>query len=127
MAPTKTQGAQRGTILGSVQSGLVDFAIRAVPLPVDVTNFLAVNMRTLKRLHRDRRSGTVEDDSDEVTGDAVEGVEVVKPEDFWPKLEELLKAAGREWAGLADQIWAFGPRRVGPNMLIDRTEGAPRS
>ncbi|GAA5871086.1 hypothetical protein JCM16303_001684 [Sporobolomyces ruberrimus] len=127
MAPTKTQGAQRGTILGSVQSGLVDFAIRAVPLPVDVTNFLAVNMRTLKRLHRDRRSGTAEDDSDEVTGDAVQGVEVVKPEDFWPKLEELLKAAGREWAGLADQIWAFGPRRVGPNMLIDRTEGAPRS
>ncbi|GAA5901984.1 GTPase RIA1 [Sporobolomyces salmoneus] len=127
MAPPKTQGQPRGTIHGSVQSGLVDFAIRAVPLPVDITNFLAANMRTLKRLHRDRRAPHVEDESDEVSGDAIEGVEVVKPEEFWPKLEELLKKAGREWVGLADQIWAFGPRRVGPNILIDKTEGAPRS
>jgi len=127
MAPPKSQGQKRGTILGSVQSGLVDFSIRAVPLPTDVTKFLAANMRTLKRLQRDRRQGQAEDDSEDISGDNVEGVEVVKPEEFWSTLEDLLQKAGREWAGLADQIWAFGPRRVGPNILIDRTEGAPRS
>ncbi|GJN88039.1 hypothetical protein Rhopal_000995-T1 [Rhodotorula paludigena] len=127
MAPPKTAGHPRGTIVGSVQSGLVTFTLRAVPLPVDVTNFLAANMAALKRLLRDRRSGKADEDGDTIATDAPEGTEVVSPEEFWPKLEELLSKAGREWAGLADQIWAFGPRRVGPNLLIDRTPGAPRS
>lgn len=127
MAPPKTAGHPRGTIIGSVQSGLVTFTLRAAPLPVDVTNFLTANMATLKRLLRDRRSGKADEDGDTVATDAPEGTEVVSPEEFWPKLEELLSKAGREWAGLADQIWAFGPRRVGPNLLIDRTPGAPRS
>ncbi|GAA5924993.1 GTPase RIA1 [Sporobolomyces koalae] len=128
MAPPKTQGQPRGTIPGSVQSGLVDFTLRAVPLPAQVTSFLSANMRTLKRLQRDRRSGHAgEEDASESNEDKIAEAEVVKPEEFWPKLEELLKQAGREWTGLADQIWAFGPRRVGPNMLIDRTEGSPRS
>ncbi|CEQ39072.1 SPOSA6832_00588 [Sporobolomyces salmonicolor] len=127
MAPPKTQGQPRGTVRGSVQSGLVTFTIRAVPLPADITNFLSVNMPTIKRLQRDRRSGKADEEADDVASDAVEGVELVKPEEFWPKLEALLKAAGRDWAGLADQIWAFGPRKIGANMLIDRTEGSPRS
>ncbi|GAA6060289.1 hypothetical protein JCM10212_002930 [Sporobolomyces blumeae] len=130
MAPPKAQGQPRGTFLGSVQSGLVDFSIRAVPMPEEITNFLAINMTTIKRLQRDRRSGKGDDEADDVSGDAVdavEGAEVVKPEEFWPKLEEVLKKAGRDWAGLADQIWAFGPRRVGANLLIDRTDGSPRS
>ncbi|GAA5902803.1 hypothetical protein JCM5296_002886 [Sporobolomyces johnsonii] len=127
MAPPKTQGQPRGTTRGSVQSGLVTFSVRAVPLPADITNFLSVNMPTIKRLQRDRRVGKADEEADDVAGDAVEGVELVKPEEFWPKLEALLKAAGRDWAGLADQIWAFGPRRIGANMLIDRTEGSPRS
>ncbi|GAA5948993.1 hypothetical protein JCM21900_003165 [Sporobolomyces salmonicolor] len=127
MAPPKTQGQPRGTIRGSVQSGLVTFTVRAVPLPADITNFLSVNMPIIKRLQRDRRSGKADEEADDVASDAVEGVELVKPEEFWPKLEALLKAAGRDWAGLADQIWAFGPRKIGANMLIDRTDGSPRS
>lgn len=128
MAPPKTADQPRGTIIGSVQSGLVTFTLRAVPLPEEVTAFLIANLTTLKRLQRDRRSGKAEEvESDEARGDVVEGVEPVKPEEFWPELERLLKEAGKDWAGVADQVWAFGPRRVGANMLIDRTAGAPRS
>ncbi|GAA6010895.1 hypothetical protein JCM11491_004589 [Sporobolomyces phaffii] len=135
MAPPKTTGQPRGTIVGSVQSGLVEFSIRAAPLPTDVTDFLQANMRTLKRLHRDRKSGnhgaSPEDDADEVTTSGGAGGEeaqlVVKPEEFWTKFEQVLDRAGKEWSGLADQVWAFGPKRVGPNMLVDKTAGAPRS
>ncbi|GAA5973293.1 hypothetical protein JCM11641_003056 [Rhodosporidiobolus odoratus] len=129
MALTKTANQPRGTILGSVQSGLVTFAVRAQPMPPIITSFLLANMSTIRRLQRDRRSGKQEEDVDEIANETTgeEGSEVVNPEQFWEKLTEVLEKAGRDWAGLTDLIWAFGPRRVGPNLLVDRTEGAPRS
>lgn len=123
MAPTKTADAARGTIVASIQSGLLTFSVRAVPMPEEVTTFLTSNMSTLKRLQRDRRNVAREDDgTDELRGDVkVDESQIVKPEDFWSDLSAILNKAGKEWHGLADQIWAFGPRRVGPNMLVDRT------
>lgn len=126
MAPPKTPNATRGTIVGSVQSGLVTFNVRAQPMPAELTSFLTANANTIKRLQRDRRSRKAEDD-EAVATDAPDAAEMVTVEEFWPKLESLLQQAGRDWAGLADQIWAFGPRRIGANLLIDRTEGSPRA
>lgn len=126
MAPPKTPNQPRGTVLGSVQSGLVTFTIRAAPMPSSITSFLKANANTIKRIQRDRRSGKADDESEAVT-EVPEGAEVVTPEEFWPKFEQVLREAGRDWAGLADQVWAFGPRRVGPNLLVDRTQGSPRS
>ncbi|GAA6034992.1 hypothetical protein JCM8097_002133 [Rhodosporidiobolus ruineniae] len=123
MALPKTPNHPRGTVLGSVQSGLVTFTLRAVPMPSSITAFLLANTATIRRLQRDRRSTEPEEDANE--GEGAEGA--VKPEEFWERFEEVLAKAGRDWAGLAEQVWAFGPRRVGPNMLLDRTEGAPRS
>ncbi|KAM0756504.1 translation elongation factor 2 [Meredithblackwellia eburnea MCA 4105] len=129
MAPPKTADKPRGTVIGSVQNGLVTFTVRAIPLPEDIVSFLVANASTIKRLQRDRRAGKGEDDVEEIraAGDSVEEDKLVAPEEFWSKLSELAKAAGKEWVGLVDEIWSFGPRRVGPNVLIDRTSGAPRS
>lgn len=126
MVAQKHPDRARGTILGSVASGLVKFAIRAVPMPAIVTAFLTANIGTLKRLQRDRRgsplSAQQQDESDEVRGDVTtEEMKPVKPEEFWTEFEAVLKEAGREWTGLAEQVWAFGPRRIGPNLLVDRT------
>lgn len=126
MAPPKTPNQPRGTVLGSVQSGPVTFTIRAAPMPSSSTSFLKANANTIKRIQRDRRSGKADDESEAVT-EVSEGAEVVTPEEFWPKFEQVLSEAGRDWTGLAEQIWAFGPRRVGPNLLVDRTPGSPRS
>lgn len=126
MAPPKTPNQPRGTVLGSVQSGLVTFTLRATPMPSSLTSFLTANANTIKRIQRDRRGGKAEDDSEAVS-EVPEGAEVVSPEDFWPKFEQVLQQAGRDWTGLAEQVWAFGPRRIGPNLLVDRTSGSPRS
>lgn len=130
MAPTKTPGRSRGTILGSVQAGLVTFTIRAVPLPESITNFLIANLTTLKKLQRDRRLGSkaVENDSvDDIRAEGVDASLEVGVEEFWGTLEELCLASGKEWVGVAEQVWAFGPRRIGPNLLIDRTTDSKRS
>jgi len=47
----------------------------------------------------------------------------VKYEEFWPTLEGLLDEAGDEWKDLTSSIWAFGPNRIGPNILFHRTGG----
>lgn len=119
MAPPKTPDQPRGTILGSVQSGLVTFILRSLPLPEEITSFLIANSSTLKTLQKDRKT-----DDDERSSESNEGVE---PEVFWDELKKVCEEAGKEWTDVVDKIWSFGPRRVGPNLLIDRTEGAPRS
>jgi ribosome assembly protein 1 len=127
MAPVKTADRPRGTILGSVQAGLVTFAVRAVPLPESVTAFLIANASTLKRLQRDRRLAKGDEEIDELRLESVEGEKPVEVEEFWDALEGLFKAAGKSWVGMAEQVWAFGPKKVGPNILVDRTASSLRS
>ncbi|KAK4705835.1 ribosome assembly protein 1, partial [Phenoliferia sp. Uapishka_3] len=127
MAPPKTADKPRGTILGSLQNGLVTFCIRAAPLPQEIMSFLIANGPTITRLQRDRRLGKGDDDIEDVRTEETEAEKPVTLEEFWPKLEALCRAAGKDWTSVPDQIWAFGPRRVGPNMLVDRTAGSLRS
>ncbi|KDQ09890.1 hypothetical protein BOTBODRAFT_116551 [Botryobasidium botryosum FD-172 SS1] len=128
MAPPKTAGAPRGTIHGASAHSAVKFTIRAVPLPESVTEFLQANVSIVKRmynhenrLHGPKSSRNEEEEGGDITGGDVAHKPTVRLEDFWPALEKLLVEAGGEWAGVVDRIWAFGPNRVGPNILVDRT------
>jgi ribosome assembly protein 1 len=59
----------------------------------------------------------------------VEGVEtghVLNLAQFKQQLQEAFKdAKGQKeiWTDIIERITAFGPRRVGPNILIDTTSG----
>jgi ribosome assembly protein 1 len=132
MAPVKNVGRPRGTIIGSLQSGLLTFVIRAIPLPESITSFLLANTTTIKRLHRlgasASSSSTIEDDQDDSntnsstsSGTGINKSLVAKPEEFWIKLEEICKTEGKEWKNVAEEVWAFGPKKIGANLLIDRT------
>ncbi|KAG8979878.1 Cytoplasmic GTPase/eEF2-like protein (ribosomal biogenesis), partial [Tulasnella sp. 427] len=138
MAPPKTPNAKRGTIQGSTAQNLVTFTVRAVPLPQAITDFLLANMSILKRLYREGQQkkggentprlseGSQHDsaaDDAEIT-DEISRQATVKPEDFWKSLDALCKKAGGEWVDVADKIWAFGPHRIGPNILVDKMTGA---
>jgi ribosome assembly protein 1 len=124
MAPPKTAGAARGTIHGTVLNGLVNYTIRAIPLPGKVTEFLLSNIATMSKMLSQRGESTDEaDEQDELeAGEGVQGSQrVLSAQQFWDELEGLFKRAGPEWAGAADRIWSFGPKRLGANVLLDPT------
>lgn len=134
MPPTKTKDAPRGTIHGNVQAGLVTYTIRARPLPSEVTSFLIKHSETLKRVvQRERELSQQSDDAADSAADAADSGEAggnvakLKPAEFWSQLDELFSQAGKDWQGVSGRIWAFGPRRVGPNVLVDALPGSTRS
>jgi ribosome assembly protein 1 len=146
MLPTKSPLGIRGAYSGST-AGVINFTIRAKPLPETVTRFLQTNVSILKRLRRDVQAQTPENKGgvsgthSDVTGDLEAETEDVRRvvdgelartpsvslEEFWPSLEELLDAAGSEWQGLTPSVWSFGPNHIGPNILFHRTGSPPNS
>lgn len=89
--------------------------MRAEPLPPEVTKLLEENTSLLKLLEQtfnSRHSGETED---VLTPETIDSLEKLKN-----NLHELFESAGPEWAGAVDNIWSFGPRRCGPNILLNR-------
>ncbi|KAG8886635.1 Cytoplasmic GTPase/eEF2-like protein (ribosomal biogenesis) [Tulasnella sp. 331] len=138
MAPPKTKDSPRGTVHGSISQSLVTFTIRAVPLPQTVADFLLSNVSILKRLHREghaqsRKGGKVhavpteEYLTENTANDEIARQATVRPEEFFEALDKLSKDAGGQWVDIADNVWAFGPHHVGPNVLVDRMGGMSTS
>lgn len=125
MAPPKTKDAPRGTVHGSLFNGLVTYTIRAVPLPEKIFEFLQANMSTIANMLTQNQSEdggvTIDEDRDASDGASHETgqVRVLTSEQFWNELESLFAKAGLDWSGAADRIWTFGPKRIGPNLLLD--------
>lgn len=135
MAPPKTPGEPRGTMHGTALQGALSFTIRAVPMPPLLVDFLVVNVPTIRRLRRRHHDDDDDDDAGEVgeVRDA-EAVRRVPVRAFWDELQAVLQRVGGEWADVASQICAWGPKHVGPNLLLDpqhvlrrvRQDEAPR-
>nr|XP_018263281.1 ribosome assembly protein 1 [Kwoniella dejecticola CBS 10117]OBR85439.1 ribosome assembly protein 1 [Kwoniella dejecticola CBS 10117] len=128
MAPPKTVGTPRGTIQGSILNGLVTFTVRAVPLPPKVIEFLLSQTNTIGSMMVQKRDQTNEEEESQEERDAGEATteqsRKLTPDQFWSELEGLLNKAGPDWAGAADRIWSFGPKRMGANLFADaRAEG----
>ncbi|WWC93976.1 hypothetical protein V866_000814 [Kwoniella sp. B9012] len=123
MLPPKTAGAPRGTINGSILNGLVTFTIRAIPLPPAIIEFLLSHTSTIGSMLVQKRDQSNEDEENQEERDAGEGgaeqSRILTPEQFWSELEGLMNKAGGDWAGAADRVWSFGPKRMGANVLLD--------
>ncbi|KIY72489.1 P-loop containing nucleoside triphosphate hydrolase protein [Cylindrobasidium torrendii FP15055 ss-10] len=127
MAPVKTAGSARGTMNGVSAQNVVTFTVRAAPLPTDVREFLLNNLAILRKLERDQKDSNEDDDVDGESAMEMDGEIARQPtvtaDKFWPALEDVLRKAGGEWAGISDQIWGFGPHRAGGCMLVDKRKG----
>ncbi len=84
--------------------------IRACPLPDDVTRLLDTSSSLLKDLQSLRKTGT-----GKIKESALE-----KLKEFYEKLKRAFEESGEEWQDAIDKIWAFGPRHIGPNILLNR-------
>ncbi|XP_044044942.1 elongation factor-like GTPase 1 isoform X2 [Siniperca chuatsi] len=97
---------------------LATVSVRAIPLPQEVTCLLESStelIRTLEQVNMYLREGKSLDVSLR-TLEAIAGLKA--------QLESLLQ--GRKWRNAVERIWAFGPRRYGPNILLNSLEGYQR-
>lgn len=138
MNPPKDPNLPRGTVVALTTSKQISVRLRVRPLPVEVTEFLGKNAAAIKRLYAERRAEEERhrretDRPIDNSSSEQDGIEEAKPletghaltlAEFKTQLEEAFKKAKGQkeiWKGVIDKIAAFGPRRVGPNILVDAT------
>ncbi len=136
MAPPREKDLPRGTVIGITTSKQITVKVRVRPLPTSVTDFLDKNVSAIKRLHSERKA---EEEKTSLVGenlheagnfDSVEDSGVIEAgaltlAEFKRELVaafEEIPAEKEIWQDCVDRIAAFGPRRVGPNLLIDATD-----
>jgi len=124
MNPSKSTEGSRGKFVGTSVASFVTVTIQSALLPESVVEFLQHTASTIQTLQDQDRQVQTDEGRDDVTTDR--NAQLMQPVDFWNKLSTLLDAAGPEWKGTADHIWAFGPKRIGPNLLIDKTGSTSR-
>lgn len=134
MAPPKNPDLGRGTILTVSPSKQLTIKLRVLPLPSEVTEFLTKNAGTIKRLQSEKRAKVdqktleAEEASEGIENREVEEAEsletnVLSMAEFKQELRKLLTKSKYENinADTVEKIISFGPRRIGPNVLIDAT------
>ncbi len=116
--PEGVQVDSTGLVTLTTPNKMTTVGVRAIPLPEEVTRLLEDNMeliRTMEQFSLFAREGKILDINQKI----LENIQ-----DFKVKLESNLQ--GRKWRGAVERIWAFGPRRCGPNILLNDIEGYRR-
>ncbi|XP_056878924.1 elongation factor-like GTPase 1 [Takifugu flavidus] len=107
-----------GLVTLTTPNRLSTISVRAMPLPQEVTQLLEAStelIRTLEQLNMSLREGKHVD----VNARTLESLGGLKGQ-----LENLLQ--GWKWRDAVERIWSFGPRRYGPNILLNSVEGYQR-
>ncbi|KXT04565.1 hypothetical protein AC578_8627 [Pseudocercospora eumusae] len=133
----------RGVVEATTSSKQVSIRMRVRPLPAKVTEFLVKHTGAVKRLYSERKAQEEERTTNAAAGDKT--AESAEEEDHQSEAEDVSGEAGQHltlqefkqrlsdafgeekgdrevWKGVVEKIACFGPRRVGPNILIDETE-----
>ncbi|OGE58562.1 hypothetical protein PENARI_c001G07589 [Penicillium arizonense] len=135
MAAPKNPELGRGGVLSVSASKQMTLRLRVVPMPEAVTEYLTKNVGTIKQLQLEKRSEAEgkadteaaveaqESAAVDGTGESHEGT-ILSKQKFREGLEKVFNEAKEDkelWKNVVDRITAFGPRRVGPNILVDAT------
>ncbi|KAI8342188.1 hypothetical protein EDC96DRAFT_522340 [Choanephora cucurbitarum] len=134
----------RGQMEIKINSKLMTLKVQTVPLPNRITEFLSKHSASIKAIvdekiarktnrHEDGEDNTTEDIiGEEQTGEAVPMAAnaVLSATEFEQQLRHEFAEAKKEggplasmWDDIVDHIWAFGPRRIGSNLLVNRIPG----
>ncbi|KAI0194423.1 P-loop containing nucleoside triphosphate hydrolase protein [Xylaria flabelliformis] len=132
MRPPVNKDLGRGAVIGVTSSKQVSITLRVRPLPHNVTEFLLKNAASIKRVYSEQQGieetesnkDEFQDQQDVEIDEGVVQSKTLSIEELKEQLREALESGkGREaWKGIIDNVVAFGPRRTGPNLLIDATK-----
>ena len=136
MAPLQDKGLPRGTVISTMASKQISIRLRVRPLPLAATNFIEKNIGLIRHLYIERKASEENrheqpiDDLNQMNPHHTENSlytdsELNSPLGFKKDLQSLLndeKGQSGIWADAVEKIVSFGPRRIGPNLLIDVTE-----
>ncbi|XP_028707062.2 elongation factor-like GTPase 1 isoform X2 [Macaca mulatta] len=104
-----------GLITITTPNKLATLTVRAMPLPEEVTQILEENSDLIRSMEQ-LTSSLNEGENTQVIHQKIQE----KIWEFKGKLEQHL--TGRRWRNIVDQIWSFGPRKCGPNILVNKSE-----
>uniref|UniRef100_A0A8C5VTI1 Elongation factor-like GTPase 1 n=1 Tax=Microcebus murinus TaxID=30608 RepID=A0A8C5VTI1_MICMU len=113
--PEGVQVDSDGLITMTTPNKLAMLSVRAMPLPEEVTQILEENSDLIRSMEQLTSSLNEGKDTQMINQKTQE-----KILEFKGKLEHHL--TGRKWRNTVDQIWSFGPRKCGPNILVNKSE-----
>ncbi|XP_032120717.1 elongation factor-like GTPase 1 isoform X3 [Sapajus apella] len=113
--PEGIQVDSDGLITITTPNKLATLSVRAMPLPEEVTQILEENSDLIRSMEQ-LTSSLNEGENTQLIHQKTQE----KILEFKGKLEQHL--TGRRWRNIVDQIWSFGPRKCGPNILVNKSE-----
>ncbi|XP_030621732.1 elongation factor-like GTPase 1 isoform X2 [Chanos chanos] len=116
--PEGMQVDPSGLVTLTTPNKMATVSVRAIPLPEEVTRLLEANaelIRTMEQFSLCAREGKTLDINQKT-------LELIQ--DLKDKLESHLQ--GHKWRNAVNRIWSFGPKRCGPNVLLNSVEGYQR-
>ncbi|KAF2068476.1 hypothetical protein CYY_010198 [Polysphondylium violaceum] len=109
-----TNPATDGIIFTKTANKKVTIKMKAIPLPRNITNLIEQNSTTLRDLFLGGKTTNKGLDKE-----SKKEAEESEREEFQIKLQEELEKCGDEWKNELKNIWSFGPKHVGPNILLN--------
>uniref|UniRef100_A0A8C4TEJ3 Elongation factor-like 1 n=2 Tax=Erpetoichthys calabaricus TaxID=27687 RepID=A0A8C4TEJ3_ERPCA len=117
--PDGVQVDSDGLVTLTTSNKLSTIGVRAMPLPEGATRLLEQStdlIRTMEMYNLSVKEGR---NTLAISLKTLQAIQDLK-EAFKSHLQ------GRKWRNAVDQIWSFGPRRYGPNILLNRIEDYKR-
>uniref|UniRef100_A0AAA9SKN9 Elongation factor-like GTPase 1 n=1 Tax=Bos taurus TaxID=9913 RepID=A0AAA9SKN9_BOVIN len=114
--PEGIQVDSNGLITMMTPNKLATLSVRALPLPEEVTQILEESSDLIRSMEQLTSSLNEGKNNPQMIHQKTQE----KIWEFKGKLEHHL--TGRKWRNTVDQIWSFGPRKCGPNILVNKSE-----
>jgi ribosome assembly protein 1 len=136
MAPPKVKDLPRGTVISLSPATHVTIRLRVKPLPPALIDFLDKHSGAIRRFYNEQKKKAEEspEDNDTLAEGAVLDAEIDQVEilgaqdvslaDFRKEFKTIATEDMDEledWVQAIENTAAFGPRRTGPNLLVDVT------
>eukprot|EP01132_Coremiostelium_polycephalum_P011146 gene11146-13654_t len=115
------------TISAKTANKKVTIKMKAIPLPKNVTNFIEQHSVVLRDLFLGGKKADKELNSAHGAKTSKKEAEVSEREEFQKQLQEEFIKAGGQWANEINNIWSFGPKHIGSNILLNHIPGYSES